>query len=80
MRFAFREREIVTGAVAGATAFVLVKKGVGGMIPAIGPITPPIGLIILGLAVSSFVDGSGITGDVASGVGFGLIAAGAVAL
>lgn len=80
MRFALREREIVTGAVAGVTAFIVVKKGIGSAIPAIGPITPPIGLIILGLAIASFIDGEGMTGDLASGIGFGLIAAGAVAL
>lgn len=80
MRVKLSERELVVAAATGATAFVVVKRGLLGTIPTIGPVTPPIGAIILGIAVSSFVDGSGTGGAAIEGIGYGLIAAGAVAL
>ena len=80
MRFKLSEREILVAAATGVTAALAVKHGLLARIPAVGPISPPIGAIVIGLALSSFVDMSGTGGDVLEGVGYGLIAAGAIAL
>jgi hypothetical protein len=80
MKLGLREKEVVTGLAAGATAFVVIKKGLAASIPAVGPVSQPLMLILVGIAISSFVDGGGIGGDVVTGVGYGLICAGAAAL
>ena len=80
MKFKLSEREILVAAGAGVTAALAVKLGLLARIPAVGPITPPIGAIVIGVALSAFVDLSGSAGDVVEGVGYGLIAAGAIAL
>lgn len=80
MRFKLSERELVVAAATGATAFIVVKRGVLASIPQVGPVTPPIGAIILGVAISSFIDGAGSGGAAIEGIGYGLIAAGAIAL
>lgn len=80
MRIGLRESEVITGLAAGATAYVVIKRGAGGIVPAIGPLSQPVVLILLGLALASFVDGGGTTGQLTDGVAYGLIAAGAIAL
>lgn len=80
MKFRLSERELVVAAATGATAFVVVKQGVLNRIPAIGPASPPIVAILLGIAVASMIDGEGTAGAAIEGVGYGLIAAGAIAL
>lgn len=80
MKLALRESEVVTAAAAGATAYLLIKRGLGGTVPSIGPVGSPLVLIIAGLALASFVDGGGTTGRIVDGVAYGMIAAGAIAL
>jgi hypothetical protein len=74
------QSEIVTGAAAGVTAFVVIKQGLIGKLPAVGPVTQPFMAILVGLAVVAVFDGGGDAGDVARGVAYGFIAAGAAAL
>jgi hypothetical protein len=81
MRFGnLSETEVVTGAATAVTAFVVIKQGLLGKLPAVGPVTQPILAIGIGFAVVAFIDGGGTTGNVVHGLGYGLIAAGAAAL
>lgn len=80
MKFHLKEREVLIGATTGVTAFLLLKQGWVGRIPALGPASGPIVAILAGIALAGMVDGSGTGGDIIDGVGYGLIAAGAVNL
>ena len=80
MRFGLKDREVITGAAAAVTGFVVIKQGVLGKLPAVGPVSQPLLAILIGFALAGFVDGGGTTGDVVSGIGYGFIVAGAAAL
>lgn len=68
------KRELLTGAVAGATAFGLHKSNILNRVPSIGPVSGPVVAIVVGLAVLAFVKVDGIPGDVIDGVAFGVVA------
>jgi hypothetical protein len=70
--------EAVTAVATGVTAFAAVKMGYESAIPTFGPVTPPIAALILGGLILALIDGEGDTGKIARGVGYGLVAAGAV--
>lgn len=80
MRFGVKEREVITGAAAAVTGFVVIKQGVLGKLPAFGPISQPLAAILVGFVLAGMIDGGGTTGDVIEGIGYGFIVAGAAAL
>lgn len=75
MRFQIRERALVTGVTAGATGYLLLKRGLGAKF-AVGGITPGLAMLLVGLALTG-VDGDGAGGAIVDGVAFGLIVSGA---
>ena len=77
MKFHLKEREVVVGAAAAVT--VIGVKRIGVPIPALGPLSSPMVAILLGFVLAGMVDGGGTGGDVIEGVGYGLIAYGALA-
>ena len=62
MKFKLSEREVLVAAATGVTATMAVKHGLLARIPAIGPVSPPIMAIVIGVALSAFVDMSGAAG------------------
>jgi hypothetical protein len=74
------ERNIVIGAGAGLVAFAGTKYGVLKQIPGLGPVPAAAITIALGLVVASFVERPGTLGAVIEGVGYGLVAVGALEL
>ena len=67
-------------AAAAGAGFVAVKMGLESKVPAIGPITPPIGLIIIGAALVLIRPLDGDAGEVLTGAGYGLVVAGVLQL
>ena len=80
MKFRLKEREVILGASAAVTTFVGVRYGIVGRVPAIGPASGGIVLLLIGVALAAMVDGGGTGGEVITGVGIGLMATGALAL
>lgn len=80
MKFRFREREVVIVVAAGATAYLGAKQGIVQKVPSVGGLSGPVVTMLLGLALASFVDGGGMTGDVVTGIGAGLVVTGALGL
>jgi hypothetical protein len=80
VKFHLKEREVLIGATTGVTAFLLIKQGWVARVPALGPASGPIVAILAGIVLAGMVDGGGTGGDILEGVGYGLIAAGAVNL
>jgi len=80
VKFGLKEKELITGAVTGVTVFAGLKYGLVGKLPAVGPLSPPMLAIIIGLVIAAGFDGGGMGGDIFNGVGYGLIAGGVAAL
>lgn len=74
--FEFSETRAVTAVAAGATAYAVLKFGVLSRIPSVGPLSAPLATIILGAILATSIKASGLTGEAAHGVGYGLIVAG----
>ena len=72
------EEQAVTAVGVAAGAFAAVRYGA--MLPAVGPIQGPIGLIVLGGALTLLYKGSGTIGEAARGFGLGVVAVGVVGL
>ena len=72
-----RKAELVMGATAAVVAFGSNKMALQSRIPSIGPVSAPITLIVVGLAILAFAKIDGTVGDVVDGVGVGLAAYGA---
>ncbi len=72
-----KESAVIVGVATAGTVIALRKAGIA--IPALGPLSSPIVSILLGFVLAGVVDGGGTTGDVVEGIGYGLIAAGALA-
>lgn len=73
------QAELVTAAAAAVTVYGVAKTGFASRIPAFGGVSAPIVMILLGGFLAVVWDGSGTTGDIVEGVGYGLIAFGALA-
>lgn len=80
MKFHVKEREVVIGVAAAATAFFGVRQGIVQKVPALGPLSGPVVTLLLGFGIASLVDGGGLGGDAITGVGVGLIVTGALGL
>ncbi len=78
MKMHVKEREIIVGAAALATVVALPRIGIA--IPALGPVSRPLVTILIGFALAGVFDGGGTVGDVVEGIGFGLIARGAMGI
>lgn len=74
------ERNVVIAAGAGVVAFAGSKYGVLKSIPGLGPVPAAAVTIALGILLSSFVQRPGTLGAVIEGVGYGLVAVGALEL
>lgn len=71
-----KEREVIVGAAALVTVVALPRIGIA--VPSIGPLSSPVVLILAGFLLAGVVDGGGTGGDIIEGVGYGLIARGAM--
>ena len=68
------KKDLITGAVAGATVFAAVKFDLKSVVPTIG-VSSPILIALLGFVVLGFSkDGS----EIIDGIGYGLVAYGVV--
>lgn len=76
----FNDSQLVTLAAAGVTAWGGTSWGLTQMIPAVGPVGAPIATIALGAILVMMNPASGTVGKVVEGVGFGLVAIGALEL
>jgi hypothetical protein len=74
------ERNVIIGVGAGLVAFGGSKYGVLKQIPGLGPVPAAAVTIALGLVLASFVERPGTLGAVIEGVGYGLVAVGALEL
>lgn len=74
----FHQSEAITAAAAGVTVYALAKTGLGARIPSIGGLSAGIVAIVIGAFLAVVFDGQGTVGDVTEGVGYGLIAFGAL--
>ena len=74
------ERRLMVAGAAGVAAFAATKYGVLKMIPAVGPVPSAVAAIILGLAITGWVEKSGTLGAAIEGVGIALVVAGALEL
>ena len=68
------KKDLITGAVAGATVFAAVKFDLKNVVPTVG-VSSPILIALLGFVVLAFSkDGS----EIIDGIGYGLVAYGVV--
>lgn len=74
------ERRLVVAAAAGGIAFLGSKYGVLKQIPGLGPVPAAAVTIGLGIVLSSFIERPGTIGAALEGVGYGLVAIGALEL
>lgn len=74
----FRKRGAVAAAAAGATVYFLPRTGLEAAIPKIDGIGAPVIMIALGFALVAVVSVDGDAGAAVEGVGYGLIALGAL--
>ncbi len=75
----FHQPGAVTAVAAGATAFAATRYGLAARIPGLDGLSPAIVLAIIGLLIASLYGDGGTAGDVVRGVGYGLVATGALA-
>lgn len=75
---AFRKGDAVSAVTAGATVYFLPRSGLEAAIPAVGGIGAPIIMIGVGLALVAVVGIDGDAGAALRGVGYGLVALGAL--
>ena len=76
MKFHMKEAALVTGVATAGAVIALRRSGIA--VPALGPLSSPVVTILLGFVLAGVVDGSGTGGDIIEGIGYGLIAAGAL--
>jgi hypothetical protein len=76
VKFHMKETAVIVGVATAGTVIALRRSGLA--IPALGPLSSPVVTILLGFVLAGVVDGSGTGGDVIEGIGYGLIAAGAI--
>lgn len=74
------ERHVIIAAGAGLVTFAGTKYGVLKQIPGIGPVPAAVVTIALGVALAAFIEKPGTLGAVVEGVGYGLVAIGALEL
>lgn len=74
----FRKRGAVAAVAAGATVYFLPRSGIEKAIPAIDGIGAPVIMVALGFALVAVVNVEGDAGAAAEGIGYGLIALGAL--
>lgn len=72
------EEQAVTAVGVAAGAYVGAKYG--GALPAFGPLSGPLLLIVIGALVSTILNTSGTTGEAVKGFGFGLVGVGVLGL
>lgn len=76
----FDDSKLVVLASAGLTAWAGTRYGLTAMIPAVGPVGAPIATIALGVVLVTMLRAGGTLGQVVEGVGYGLVAVGALEL
>jgi hypothetical protein len=74
------ERKVIIAAGAGIVTFAGTKFGVLKQIPGIGPVPAAAVTIALGIVLASFIERPGTMGAIVEGVGYGLVAVGALEL
>ena len=74
------EQRVMVAAAAGLTAFAGTKFGLIKMIPAIGPVPAAAATIAICVLLSAWVSKSGTMGAALEGIGYGLVAVGALEL
>jgi hypothetical protein len=74
------ERRVIIAAGAGLVTFAGTKYGVLKQIPGIGPVPAAVVTIALGVALAAYVEKAGTVGALIEGVGYGLVAIGALEL
>jgi hypothetical protein len=74
------ERNVIIAAGTGLIAFGGTKYGVLKQIPGLGPVPAAAVTIALGIVLSSVIERPGTLGAVLTGVGYGLVAVGALEL
>ena len=74
------EQRVMVAAAAGLTAFAGTRFGLIKMIPAIGPIPAAAATIAVGVLLCAWVSKAGTVGAALEGIGYGLVAVGALEL
>ena len=72
------ERKVIIAACAGLVTFAGTKYGVLKQIPGLGPVPAAAVTIALGVLLAAFIERPGTTGAILEGVGYGLVAVGAL--
>ncbi len=78
--FGVNERKVIVAVAAGGIAFAGSKYGVLKQIPGLGPVPAAAVTIALGIFLAAFIERPGTLGAVVEGVGYGLVAVGALEL